>query len=97
MFKVVVSNDSSPIHIAGAFDNNIVLIPTCKHPDHLLPWRKGSQSYKTVSLYKKLTLDTCDSRPTTVGGSSAEFVNGDILDHLPNTKDVVDKVLEIIS
>ena len=55
--KVLVSNDSAPIHIAGAFDNHIVLIPSCKHPDQILPYRKGTQDYKACSLYKKLLID----------------------------------------
>jgi len=40
--RCLVSNDSSPIHIAGAFGNWIVLIPSCKHPDHVLPYRNGT-------------------------------------------------------
>jgi hypothetical protein len=64
---ILVSNDSAPIHIAGAFDNWIVLIPTCKHPDHVLPYRideKGriSNYHKAFALYKKLTFDSCDQR-----------------------------------
>ena len=52
--KTLISNDSAPIHIAGAFDNNIILIPTCKHPDHILPFRNRSKDYKTKALYKKV-------------------------------------------
>ena len=55
--KILISNDSAPIHIAGAFDNYIVLIPTCKHPDHIMPYRNGSKRYKSISLYKKLMED----------------------------------------
>lgn len=50
----LVTNDSSPVHLAGAFENNIVLIPTSKHPDHLLPWRKGSQDYKARAVVGRL-------------------------------------------
>ena len=57
MAPILVSNDSSPVHLAGAFDNWIILIPTCKHPDHILPYRNGTKSYKTAALYKKLALD----------------------------------------
>lgn len=96
MSKLVLSNDSAPIHIAGAFDTNIVLIPTCKHPDHLLPWRKGTQCYKTQSLYKRLTLDNCDSRPTCIHGSSAEFVVGNILDYIPDPIQVINKVISMV-
>lgn len=93
--KVLVTNDSAPVHIAGAFDNWIVLIPTCKHPDHILPFRKGSTEYKTCSLYKKLTLDAISQQPTEIHGAEADYVVGDILDYLPNPKDVISSVKSI--
>lgn len=90
--KILVSNDSAPIHIAGAFNNFIILIPTCKHPDHLLPYRKGSQIYKSMALYKKLMCYDYNSAPTYIGGSSADYVTGDWNDYLPDSKEVVDCV-----
>lgn len=97
MSNIILSNDSAPIHIAGAFDINIVLIPTCKHPDHLLPWRCGSQYYKANALYKKLTLDSCDCRPTTVHDTAAEFISGNILDYLPDPIDVINCINNIVA
>jgi ADP-heptose:LPS heptosyltransferase len=47
---VLISNDSMPIHAAGAFDNWIGLIASCKHPDRILPYRKGYQRYKASAL-----------------------------------------------
>jgi ADP-heptose:LPS heptosyltransferase len=94
--KVLVSNDSAPIHIAGAFDNNIVLIPTCKHPDHVLPYRHGSVNYKAVALYKKLTLDAVSSQPTEIHGQTAEYVVGNILDYLPEPRIVVSTIKNIM-
>ena len=95
--KVLVSNDSAPIHIAGAFDNHIVLIPTCKHPDHVLPYHNGNVNHKAVALYKKLTLNAVSSQPTEIHGQTAEFVVGDILDYLPEPKDVVEEVKKYIT
>lgn len=86
---VLISNDSSPIHIAGAFDNYIILIPSCKHPEHVLPFRKNDLSYKAVSLYKRLPLDDCSSAPTEVHGSSGEFLPGNWKDYLPEPEKVV--------
>ena len=48
--KVLVSNDSAPVQIAGAFDRWIGLIATSRHPDYVLPWRKGSQTWRAGSL-----------------------------------------------
>lgn len=98
---VLLSNDSAPIHIAGAFDNWIVVIPTCKHPDHILPFRKTKEDvvttqHKTVSLYKKLTLDDCDQRPTTwiEGGASAEAIANTWDNYLPDIDEVCSTVIK---
>lgn len=36
---ILISNDSAPVHIAGAFNNHVILMPTCKHADYLVPHR----------------------------------------------------------
>jgi len=51
---VLISNDSSPIHIAGAFDNWIGLLTSCKEPHHILPFRNGYQEFKSEVFVKKL-------------------------------------------
>lgn len=59
---VLISNDSSPIHIAGAFDNWIGLIDSCKPAFRILPHRKGRQDYKAQSLAEgniELNYDPC--------------------------------------
>ncbi len=88
--KVLVSNDSSPIHIAGAFDNQILLIPSCKNPDHILPWRNGDKNYKSKALFKELSLDDIPSAPTEIYGQTAEFLVRDWYEYLPNPEEVVD-------
>ncbi len=92
--RILLSNDSSPIHIAGAFNNHIILIPTCKHPDHLLPYRRRSISYKAIALYQKLTIDDVNQQPTATYGTSGECVDGDILDYLPEPDTVIQTVIE---
>jgi len=92
--NVLVTNDSAPLHIAGAFDNGIVLIPTCKHHDHILPFRYGTQKYRAVALYKKEMSYEYDSRPTTVSGSSAHYLPGKWEEYLPDVNDVVSAVVK---
>ena len=93
--RLLISNDSAPIHIAGAFYHNIILIPSCKHPDHILPWRQNpktgevSQNYKSKALYKKLTLDDVNSQPSLIYGSTADKFNSDWSDYLPNIDSVI--------
>ena len=94
--EITLSNDSNPIHIAGAFDNWIIMIPTCKHPDHVLPYRYGTQNYKTISLYKKLTCDDIDSSPTNLNEETIDYIKGNIIDYLPDTDDVCQKIHDII-
>jgi ADP-heptose:LPS heptosyltransferase len=91
---VLITNDSAPAHIAGAFDKHLILIPTCKHLDHVLPWRNGSQTYKTAAVYNRLTCDDIDSTPTQVNGQTIDWVKGgDIMPYLPNAVDVVNRAL----
>lgn len=88
--KMLVTNDSAPLHFAGAFDNNIIVIPTCKHPDHILPIRNGSRHYKTKALYKRLMCDEIDSTPTKVHGQTIDKVpGGNILEFIPDPELVI--------
>lgn len=97
MGHILLTNDSSPIHIAGAFDNWIVVIPTCKHPDHILPYRNGTQNYKTKVLYKKLLLDDLEIRHTEFYTDTIDKIptGHDILDYLPQTDDVLKTIADI--
>ena len=95
--KLLMSNDSAPIHIAGAFDNLIVLLPTCKHPDHVLPYRNGSTYYKAIALYKKLPSDEFDARPTCVEGSSAEINLSDWDKYLMDPKLIIENTEELLN
>jgi hypothetical protein len=84
----LLSNDSAPVHLAGAFNNYIILIPTCKHPDHVLPYRHGHRYHKSYSIYKKLLCAAFDSVPTKVHGQTIDHIIGDIMDYLPEPIDV---------
>jgi hypothetical protein len=89
MSPVLITNDSAPLHIAGAFDNEVVLIPTCKDPDLILPWRKGSQYYKVTILtgnskmWEQEKLDLTGLEPWDM-----ESVPGNITDYLPEPRRV---------
>jgi alpha-N-acetylglucosamine transferase len=72
MCKVLISNDSSPVHMAGASDCWIGLIATCKHPDYILPYRNGSTKYKTINLERNAMYYDYDWRPTSVDTASIE-------------------------
>jgi ADP-heptose:LPS heptosyltransferase len=95
--KCLVTNDSSPLHIAGAFDNWIVTVPTCKHPDHILPYRNGTQYYKTKALYKSLLLDDLQIRHTEFKTDTIDLIpEGKTLwDYIPEVDELVNEVFEI--
>lgn len=93
MAGTLISNDSFPIHLAGAFDNKIILIPSCKHPDYVLPWRCGNIYYKSAALYKKLVIDDVESRPTQCYSTSAEVDNINWNNYLPDPKEVTKEVI----
>ena len=95
--RVVLSNDSAPVHIAGAFDCGIVLIPTCKHPGHVAPTRRRSQFWRQRWLYKKPMWERYDGRLTNYAGQSIDQVpGGDILEFLPEPSEVVEAVKGIL-
>jgi len=95
--KVLLTNDSSPLHIAGAFDNWIVTIPTCKHPDHILPFRNGTQTYKTKALYKKLLIDDLEVRHTESKVHNIDQIpeGKTMYDYVPDVSEVVNTIFEI--
>ena len=96
---MLISNDSGPIHIAGAFDNWIVLIPTCKHPDNVLPYRRGNDKhYKSVAIYDKLTMDNKNSSPVNfkTEGHRLDYLKGNIEDYIPDSQKVIRIVKDIL-
>lgn len=44
--KVLLTNDSSPLHLAAAGDAWIGFIATCKHPDYITHWRQGQWGWR---------------------------------------------------
>lgn len=94
--KVLLTNDSSPIHIGGAFDNWIITAATAKLDDHILPYRKGTQYYKTINLANKLLIDDLELSWLSENADSIDKIpNGkNIEDYLPDPKDVIKVVIE---
>ena len=95
--KCLLTNDSSPLHIAGAFDNWIVTIPTCKHPDHILPFRNGTQYYKTKALYKKLLIDDLEIKHTAFKADTIDTIPAGktLYDYIPEVDDIVKEIFDI--
>lgn len=54
---ILITNDSAPVHIASAWDNFIIVIPSIRHPDRLVHPRHGDRYFKVKALYQKLMVD----------------------------------------
>lgn len=73
---LLISNDSAPIHIAGANVIPLILIPTTKAPDHLLPYRRGAISWRTKALYRRPMWQDFVTAPN-------EWLDAGIVDRVP--------------
>lgn len=76
---VLISNDSAPIHIAGAFQNYIGLIATCKRPEFILPYRlsnildRHDLFFRAKALERFRIYDKIRRKPTVTGMVTMEF------------------------
>lgn len=48
--RVLLTNDSSPMHIAASGDAWIGFVASCKHPDYIMHWRKGQWAWRMQNL-----------------------------------------------
>ena len=88
--KVLITNDSSPVHIAGAFDNWIGLIATCKHPEYILHYRKGSQTYMAQALERQPMYFDYEQQPSLIDGATIDKVTEERLrESLPTIEDIL--------
>ena len=72
--KVILTNDSSPLHMAVDSDAWIGYIATCKHPDCIAHWRRGEWSWRMVNHGKGGIWDVLDYCPNKKNEVTAEFV-----------------------
>lgn len=66
----LISNDSSPIHIASAGDAFVGVLATCKHPDFIGHWRHGEWQWRFKNLSRTGLYDTYQVSPFIEGGKS---------------------------
>lgn len=89
--KLLVSNDSSPVHVAGAWDNGIILIPSARHPDLVLPCRHGFPYWQATALYRRLTIEDISTQPSEFYGTHADGQPSQPWEvYLPTPQEVID-------
>ncbi len=74
---VLLTNDSSPLHMAASGDAWIGFVATCKHPDLISHWRAGQWAWRmknfgTGGMWD--LLDFCPNKGDKESEVSAEFV-----------------------
>lgn len=72
--RVLLTNDSSPMHMAVDSDCWIGFVATCKHPDHIGHWRRGQWMWRMVNHGKGGIWDVISYCPNVENEVSAEFV-----------------------
>lgn len=89
--RMLLSNDSAPIHVAAAGDAFIGFVSTVKHPDFLMHWRRGEFGYKTASLGLDNAWHHSNYAPMQLDGLDCYEINQDLMQSiLPNPKDVAE-------
>lgn len=48
--RILITNDSSPVHLAAAGRAHIGFIASCKHPDYITHWRNGQWGWRMQNL-----------------------------------------------
>lgn len=95
--RLLVTNDSCPVHIAGCFDQPILLISTLKHPDHTLHPRgpDNERRWRAKAIYKKLALDDLSMEPDQLWQYGSQRF-GKIRECLPDVESVLNAAKDLI-
>src|ERR1019366_8851502 len=96
--KVLITNDSSPLHIAASTDPKepdttglcwIGFIATCKHPDFMTHWRKGQWQFREENLSLGGMWETLQHIPNQMESVRIDVVDQELLNSwLPKPSDV---------
>ncbi len=86
--KVLLTNDSAPLHMAVDSEAWIGFVATCKHPDLITHWRRGQWGWRMQNHGKGGLWDVVDFCPNRSSELSAENVGDDRLrSWLPSPND----------
>lgn len=61
--RVLLTNDSAPLHMAASGHAWIGFVATCKHPDMITHWRKGEWGWRMRNFGRGGAWDTIDNCP----------------------------------
>jgi len=91
--NVLLTNDSSPLHIAAAGEAHIGFIASCKHPDYITHWRNGQWGWRMKNLGKDGMWNHTDFNPIQEKEVTVEFIEPELMQALlPTPVEVMDYV-----
>lgn len=77
---VLLTNDSSPLHMAASGEAHIGYVATCKHPDYITHWRKGEFGWRMTNHGKGGIWETVDYCPNKKDNVTLEDVEQKVLE-----------------
>lgn len=93
--KVLLTNDSAPLHMAASGDAWIGYVATCKHPDMITHWRHGEWQWREKNFGKGGIWDVIDFCPNKKQKVEAECVPPELLaSWLPDPAEMVEWAAE---
>ena len=92
--KVLITNDSSPLHMAASGDATILYVATCKHPDYITHWRRGVWGWRMENMGKGGIWDHQDYLPNKTSRIDVDKVPEELLrSWLPSPEEAVERAL----
>ncbi len=93
--RVLLTNDSAPLHMAASGTAHIGYVATCKHPDYLTHWRNGQFGWRMKNFGKGGIWDVLDYCPNKENAITAENVGDELLrSWLPEPDDMAEWAVE---
>lgn len=95
----VVTNDSSPIHLAAPGESKVAFLSTIRNPDHLYHWRKNGfgwnmQNFTKINSLGQQPWEVFDVCPSNLHQNRLDVFPGNIKDHLPYPREIVEWIVE---
>lgn len=91
--KVILTNDSAPLHIGAAGDAWVLFVASCKESEHLLHWRYGKWAWRMEALELDGLWNHIDTRPVRETPLSIDTMpNWLLYQLLPTPYDVLERV-----
>jgi hypothetical protein len=80
--RYLVTNDSSPIHIAAAGQAFIAFVASCKHPDFLYHWRQGQYGWRMRDFGRDGLYNYMSWSPVQKDEVSIEFCTPEMMERI---------------